>query len=190
MHFQRLSQGRRENSAMSRPLVTPSTLRLFLALWPDDRIRTGVTQWQQAWSWPSHAALVQPQRLHLTLHFLGDVPADRLTGLKGQLRVTFEPLALHLGQGEVWPHGVAVLRPEHTPTELTRLHGALADALVAASLPVDAREYRPHVTLARRASGAKAPAEGPGLRWHARQGYVLARSLPGGAGYEVLERFG
>lgn len=175
---------------MTGPVATPSKLRLFLALWPDDHIRTGVTQWQQAWSWPSHAALVQPQRLHLTLHFLGDVPADRLVGLKGDLRVPFEPLALDLGQGEVWPRGVAVLRPDNVPTGLARLHGALADALVAAGLPVDARAYRPHVTLARRATGAEAPPEGLGLCWRARQGYVLARSLPGGAGYEVLERFG
>lgn len=175
---------------MNASIAAPSKLRLFLALWPDDGTRRGVALWQQSWSWPSHAALVQPQRLHLTLHFLGDVPADRLAGLKGELRVPFEPLALYLGQGEVWPHGVAVLRPDNTPTELARLHGALADALVAAGLAVDARTYCPHVTLARRAVGAKAPHEGPGLRWQARQGYVLARSLPGGAGYEVLERFG
>jgi len=55
---------------------------------------------------------------------------------------------------------------------------------------VDERPYRPHVTLARRARGAPPPPTGADLRWRVAGGYVLARSLPGGAGYEILHRFG
>jgi hypothetical protein len=43
--------------------------------------------------------------------------------------------------------------------------------------------------LARRARGATPPSAGANLRWHVAGGYVLARSLPGGKGYEILHRF-
>lgn len=139
---------------------------------------------------PPGAALVKLDRLHLTLHFLGDVPAHRVPALATALRVPFEPLDLDLGYGEVWPNGVAVLRPEREPSALGCLQGALGHSLAALALPVDSRPFRAHVTLARRAQGAKAPRQGPGQCWHVREGYVLVRSLPGGAGYQVIERFG
>jgi RNA 2',3'-cyclic 3'-phosphodiesterase len=168
----------------------PATVRLFLALWPEPTTRAAIAEWQRSWQWPPEAALVAPERLHLTLHFLGNVPAQQLPQLAAGLQVGFEALALPLERSEVWPHGVAVLRPEHTPTALKRLHAALGDALTGLGLPAEDRPFRAHVTLARRASGAVPPASGPGLCWEARQGFVLVRSLPAGAGYEVLERFG
>jgi len=70
-----------------------------------------------------------------------------------------------------------------------RLHAALRRELVVLDLPVEARPCRAHVTLARRARGAKPPPQGPALRWRIDAGFVLVRALPGGAGYEVLERF-
>ena len=54
------------------------TARLFLALWPDDALRRGLLAWRDAWQWPARAALVAPDDLHLTLHFLGGVPLVRL----------------------------------------------------------------------------------------------------------------
>jgi 2'-5' RNA ligase len=165
------------------------TLRLFIALWPGEALRRAITSWQHAWSWPPRAALVKPERLHLTLHFLGDVPANRLPDLVRELKVPCAHFTLTLGQGEVWPNGVAVLRPDSAPATLVGLHGALHRALVGLELPVDTRPYRAHVTLARRAQGARPPPEGPALRWRIDAGYVLVRSLPGGAGYDVLARF-
>ena len=164
-------------------------MRLFVALWPDPRTRAAISEWQQAWDWPSRAAPVKSERLHLTLHFLGDVPAQRLPEIAAGLRGPFEPFDLQLGHGEVWPNGVAVLEPADTPQQLQGLHAALRDAVIALGLAVDARPFRPHVTLARRAHGATPPLRQPRLRWRADEGYVLVRSLPGGAGYQVVERF-
>jgi len=164
-------------------------LRLFTALWPDARTRAGIARWQHTWDWPRRAAPVKADRLHITLHFLGDVAAHRLPGLVRVLRVPFEPFALDLGHGEIWPNGIAVLHPDAVPAALQTLHAAVGSALARLALPLDSRPYRPHVTLARRAHGAKAPAQGPGLHWRIDDGFVLVRSLPGGAGYEVIERF-
>ncbi len=164
-------------------------LRLFLAIWPDEPLRAALAAWQGEWTWPPRAGLVKRERLHLTLHFLGDVEADRLPALVRALSFAFEPFELDLNRAEVWPIGVAVLEAGSVPPPLSLLHDALRRELVALDLPVEERRYRPHVTLARRAHGAKPPARAAGLRWIADSGYVLVRSLPGGAGYEILQRF-
>ena len=164
-------------------------VRLFLALWPDQPTRDAIAAWQRSWDWPPHAALVQPERLHLTLHFLGNVPRHQLALLAAGLQVKAAPFELRLERGEVWPKGVAVLCPEQTPPALRRLHRDLGNLLMALGLPLEPKPFRAHVTLARRASGAMPPATGPGWCWQLRHGYVLVRSLPGGAGYQVLQRF-
>jgi RNA 2',3'-cyclic 3'-phosphodiesterase len=164
-------------------------LRLFIALWPDEALRQAIAAWQQAWNWPPHAALVKSERIHLTLHFLGNVTAARLPDLAQAISVPFEPFTLALRRPEIWPNGVAVVLPDRVPAALSRLHSALGRELVALDLPVEERPYRAHVTLARRAHRAKPPAQALDLRWRIDQGFVLVRSLPGGAGYEVLERF-
>lgn len=174
---------------MSTPPATPA-LRLFVALWPDAATQGAIAAWQQKWSWPPGARLVGAERLHLTLHFLGDVPPHRLPELVSGLSLPFEPTALEFGPGEIWPMGIAVLPVARPPPALAALHAGLGRALEALSLPVDRRPLRPHVTLARRAKGAGIPGERTPLVWPASHGYVLARSLPGGGGYEIVRRFG
>ena len=165
-------------------------MRLFLALWPDAGTRAAISDWQQAWSWPPMAALVPTERLHLTLHFIGNVAQERLPQLVSGLKVDSEPFQFSLDHGEVWPNSVAVVQPQRTPREMSALHRKLADALRKLDLPVESRPFRPHVTLARRARAALAPLREAGVHWAANKGYVLAQSLPGGRGYEILERFG
>ena len=163
--------------------------RLFVAVWPDAVARDAIAEWRQAWIWPTGAALVPPERLHLTVHFLGNVAPARLPALTAGLRVPFEPFQLQFDSGEVWPGGIAVLCPAATPPELGGLHGRLAAALAALHLPVEPRRYRAHVTLARRATGARPPPGDPKFTWRADAGFVLARSLPNGGGYQVVQRF-
>lgn len=164
--------------------------RLFLALWPDAATRRAIEAWQQALSWPSNARLTAPAHLHLTLHFIGNVPRARLPALHQGLARAFTPFELMLDEFTVWHHGIAVLQPRgETPAALAALHAALGDALRALALPVEARPLRPHVTLARHGIGAALPAgtaAPPTVRWHADDGYVLAESA---GGYHVLQRF-
>jgi 2'-5' RNA ligase len=171
-----------ENPRMNpTPTVDVPPARLFLALWPDARVRGRLVDWQGTWAWPASAALVPPERLHLTLHFIGNVPSRRLPDLARRLDVPMAPFDLSFGQGELWPHGLAVLRPDAVPAPLLDLHRALAKRLLALELPVDERPLRPHVTLARRAQDAQLPERGPAFRWRAT-GYVLVQSVPGPSG--------
>jgi RNA 2',3'-cyclic 3'-phosphodiesterase len=164
-------------------------VRLFLALWPDAATRAAIQAWQRAWVWPAAAAPVKAERMHITLHFIGSVAAERMPQLHTGLRVPLEPFEFDLVRADVWPNTVAVLEPERTPPEMMRLHQRLAEALRGLDLPVETRPFRPHVTLARRARGATPPAEAAGVRWKVDGGYVLAQSLPAATGYEILRRF-
>lgn len=163
--------------------------RLFVAVWPDGPAGDALAAWQRGWTWPPGTALVPSERLHLTLHFLGNVPVEQVPALTAALRVPFEPFELHFGHAELWPGGTAVLRPDGTPPALLGLHGRLATALAGVERPVEPRRYKAHVTLARRAIGATPPAAQPKFTWRADAGFVLVRSLPDRAGYEVLARF-
>ncbi|MFP5390564.1 MAG: RNA 2',3'-cyclic phosphodiesterase [Gammaproteobacteria bacterium] len=163
------------------------TARLFLALWPDPAVRAGLIAWRDGFGWPRGATPVHDDKLHLTLHFIGDTPRERIPALREQLRVPFQPFELGLGTALVWPRGIAVLEPDAIPAELLELHRVLGETLNAAGLPPEARPYKPHVTMARRAVNASVPASGPAIRWRV-DGYALMESL--GGRYTALQDYG
>jgi 2'-5' RNA ligase len=162
------------------------TSRLFLALGPSATIRAQLRARRDAWPWPRGATPVHADKLHLTLHFLGDVPSERLPELLERFAVPFEAFRLDLGMPVLWPHGIAVLEPLAVPPELLALHARLADALVGLGLQAEARSYRPHVTMARRAGGVAVPENGPAIAWRA-DGYALVESQ--GGVYTVLREY-
>lgn len=148
--------------------------RLFLALWPDVSVRAALREQALRWGWPDVARRYEESDWHLTLHFLGSLPSDRLAGLRAGLAVDFEPFELMLDRAELW-RGIAVLTCEQVPSPLQQLHAALGQALQRLGLVPDARPYRPHLTLARSAVGALMPSEPPAIAWPVR-GYALVRS--------------
>jgi len=160
--------------------------RLFLALWPDAAVRASLQTWRDAWTWPRGASPVHADKLHVTLHFLGGVPAERVPELAEGFAVPFEPFALRFERGTLWHNGIAVLEPSTTPPGLPALHAALSRALVGLGLQPEARPYRPHVTMARRAAGAGVPLDGPAVDWQVDR-YVLVESTAGT--YTVLREY-
>lgn len=152
--------------------------RLFLALWPDPGLRHLLKERRDAWAWPRSATPVHADKLHVTLHFLGGVPGERVPELLDGFAVPFTPFQLALNHAALWHNGIAVLEPERAPPELLALHARLSDALLALGLQPEARTYRPHVTMARRASGAPLPPDAPAVLWDAR-GYALVESKNG-----------
>jgi 2'-5' RNA ligase len=169
----------------------PATVRLFIALWPPDPVREAIARWQVQWNWPEQATLVKADRMHLTLHFLGTLPQHRILDLKYILeRITAQGFALQFGHPEVWQHGIAVVRPDNSPTALRALHARIGLALAEVGLKAEDRSYRPHVTLARRAFQAKPPAEPLQVQWESNGSFTLVQTLGGVRGYQVLEKFG
>ena len=171
---------------MSVPAVPPAW-RLFLALWPPAATRADIVRQADAWQWPAAARRTAPERLHLTLHFLGNVPAERVPALQRGLSFDWPGCELELDRAEVWPGGIAVLEASQVPAPLADLHARLGEALQRLEVPVETRRYRPHVTLARKGQGAEPGAMAP-IRWRTGPQYALMRSLPGG--YVPVQAFG
>lgn len=158
--------------------ATPPSCRLFLALWPEPDVRRQLAGRRDAWLWPRGAAPVHTDKLHLTLHFLGDVPGERLPELLDGFELAFEPFRIEITRAALWHNGIAVLEPDQAPPALATLHARLSDALRALGLRLEARPYRPHVTMARRAAGAGLPPDHPPIVWDVR-GYALVESRNG-----------
>jgi RNA 2',3'-cyclic 3'-phosphodiesterase len=170
-------------------LKSAGTLRLFLALWPNDRTRAALARCRDAWTWDAGASPEPTERLHLTLHFLGAVAQQRVPELIEGLRVSSDRFTLCLDRAQRWPNGVAALTPKAAPPALLALHEALRDGLERLGLATETRRYRPHVTLARRVGHVAAPAQTLPVHWLV-SGYALVESQPVTGGYVVLRHFG
>jgi RNA 2',3'-cyclic 3'-phosphodiesterase len=107
--------------------------------------------------------LVPPDRMHLTLVFLGDVPEDRLPAVKaavatavarwvgGHERRARQP-HIRIGGGGRFGRGRFTTLWAGLRGDLAALGDLVADVrreLRAAKLPFDVKPFRPHVTLAR-----------------------------------------
>ncbi len=135
----------------------PATQRLFFALWPDEAQRRAL----------EHAAAkavrrcggrpVPASNLHVTLAFLGGVPAARIPELQriaGECATAFArhaPPTLTFARLVHWKEAqiLCALAAEESPTART-LAAALQDAAAAAGLNPDRKPFQAHVTLARK----------------------------------------
>jgi 2'-5' RNA ligase len=103
------------------------------------------------------AAWVTPDRMHLTLHFLGDDVDDaglhRICVAIDEAAATVPPFRLQCGGVGVFPDArrprVAWLGIREGGVEIAALHHALAERLTPLGFPPEARVYRPHLTLGR-----------------------------------------
>lgn len=163
------------------------TVRLFIALWPGPRVRQQLAACRDATTWPFGASPTASDKLHLTLHFIGSVPAGRVAEVAAALQVPVSAFELRLVATECWHGGTAVLRPRTVPRRLHQLHADLAAALRQLALPVETRAFRPHVTLARRSAPVRPVAPAETLRWRVT-GYVLVQSMSDGR-YRLLRRY-
>jgi 2'-5' RNA ligase len=97
---------------------------------------------------------VRPDRMHLTLKFIGEISADRVEGVKITLSGVRSPSTVRLTF-----RGTGFFPNEHHPrvfwagmeatANLAPLAADIERALEPLGVPRDAREFRPHLTLAR-----------------------------------------
>ena len=107
--------------------------------------------------------LVNPEGIHLTLKFLGNVAVSRLlqvTAAMDQAAATVGPMEVELsGLGGFpnlgSPRGLWV-GIEGDTVQLRALAVALEERLVTAGFPAEARRFAPHLTLGRIRDGATA----------------------------------
>lgn len=181
------------------PEQDASRVRLFAAVDLPDHVTAAVLAALPALK-RAHRGLrwTDPAGWHLTLAFLGWVPAERLEPIRDALaqaaaRVGPFPLAL-TGVAGSFRSGALWAELAEQPA-LHRLHAAVNDALDGVvPLPEKDRPFRPHLTLARapgraahEAREAAARYQGPLLAWTVER-LVLMRShlRKTGARYETV----
>lgn len=165
--------------------------RLFFALWPPASVRAALAAGQRALGLPP-ARLTPPERLHMTLAFLGPVPAERREAARSAAAACRSPgFDMTIDQVGYWRRrGLVWLAPSAAPAALSRLADLLTAALAEAGFVLEARAFHPHVTVARRVTPASALSIAAPLRWAVRD-FVLVASHDSARGvdYDVLERW-
>jgi 2'-5' RNA ligase len=177
--------------------MTDRSRRLYFALWPHDALRTALSVATARAVREAGGRAVPPENLHVTLAFLGSVPEHRATAAQAAAHsVTVGPGVQAFDRIAQWGRGgPLVLAATRVEPALARLQAALENALLAADFRLDRREFRPHVTLARRPTARRpaAPPEAPGgrLEW-SWSTFVLVESETGSEGsrYTVVDHFG
>ena len=161
--------------------------RLFFALWPGDDVRARIVAAAAPVLTASAGRQVPAARLHLTLAFLGAVAPARVADVvAAAARCRGRAFDLTLDALGHWPQPrVLWLGCRATPPALTALVTALWDELGACGLARPARDFAPHVTLARGVARPPWPPDRlpqpPPVHWPVRQ-FALVRSHSDRAG--------
>lgn len=145
--------------ASSNSDATPSTLRVFCALELPAEVRARAAEHSarlREASGEVRASWERAEKMHLTLKFLGEIPAGRVKALSdaaasAALRSQSFILALK-GTGAFPPRGnprVLWLGIEDSANALHALHKRLEEACAAAGFAREERPFHPHLTLVR-----------------------------------------
>lgn len=172
--------------------AAPADLRLFFALWPDDDTRARLAALAMRLFEGCGGRVTRAESIHVTLAFLGAVPAARLPAAEeAAAAIAGTAFRLFLDRVGCWRHnGIAWAGTSAVPGALARLAADLTAALRARGFALDPRPYVPHVTLVRSARCRELPAVDP-IEWRVGD-FVLVRSTPapGGSRYEPMRRWG
>lgn len=177
--------------------MTARARRLFFAVWPDEALRRATAAAVARAVAAAGGRVVPDANLHVTLAFLGGVPAERVAdAIAAARRVPAVRGVQAFDRVAQWGRGgPLVLEASRLDPGLQDLQAALSEALAAAGFALDRRAFRPHITLSRRPD-RRVPPEPPDtergvLAWPFA-GFVLVESETAAAGsrYTVVERFG
>jgi 2'-5' RNA ligase len=175
-------------------------IRAFLAMEPDDRTRHELAEAMLALKQVEGLRLTPAENLHVTLKFLGDVPADQIDDVTAATEMAIEriaPFSLELTGAAYLPNerGPKLLAATFDkPTMLSLLHGQIETMFTEIGFAREDRPYRPHMTLGRFKQVPRGPLPRP--TWREDCGFLvrsvaLVRSelRPTGPIYTTIDRF-
>lgn len=164
------------------------TQRLFFALWPSEEVRSGLTE-VMASLHGRRAKPVPAENLHITLLFLGSVTAQtRICAEKIAEGIAGQPFELSLDQIGFWPQsGILWLGAREWPESLAALVRDLHLGIAGCGIDLDARPFKPHVTLMRKALVVGRERPLVAVAWRADDfALVESKTTPDGSHYQVL----
>lgn len=130
-------------------------MRCFIAIDLPAALRSALQQWQSACKpHAPDARWVRPEGIHLTLKFLGEVPADRVRRVEESLQTlpAFEKFSVRVEGLGFFPDA---RRPRvfwaglKVPEGLAALQQHVEAAMTTLGFPPEDRAFTPHLTLAR-----------------------------------------
>ena len=170
------------------PRIEAPTQRLFFALWPREEVRSGLAEVMA--SLDVHRAKPVPaENLHITLLFLGSVTAQtRICAEKIAEGIAGHPFELRLDQIGFWPQsGIVWLGARELPESLAALVRDLHLGIAGCGIDLDARPFKPHVTLMRKALVARRERPLVAVAWRVDDfALVESKATRDGSHYQVL----
>ena len=165
--------------------------RAFFALWPSVAATRALAHHAVTLAHELDGRATRPATIHLTLVFLGDVPAsalERVMHPPAQVRVP--PFELVLDRLGAWDHnGIGWAAPSAPPEGLRELHRRLADWLGGSGFRLEARRFAPHVTLVRRARRTMVERAIAPVAWQVSEMRLVRSDRDAaGAAYRTLSR--
>jgi 2'-5' RNA ligase len=132
------------------------TARAFIAVDIGDEIRNKLDELQRKLKKVhSNVRWTQPENMHLTLAFLGDVPIEELDRVTSAIdracrsAEAFELKAIGVGTFGKPRHPRVIWAGIATCPPLTALQQRIGEALLAAEIAFDQKPFSPHLTLGR-----------------------------------------
>ncbi|HVY82186.1 MAG TPA: RNA 2',3'-cyclic phosphodiesterase [Steroidobacteraceae bacterium] len=170
--------------------------RLFFALWPSDTMQLALANAARAVLAACDGTSVPTQNLHLTLAFLGDVPASRVTELIDiGARVAAargEPIAITLDRIDYWRKPqLLCATATHSALGAAALAADLKSALTERGFAPDLKPFRVHATLARKVRRVTRDRAMAPVRWSFGAFRLIeSRTTAQGSLYSSREIFG
>jgi len=165
-------------------------VRLFFALWPDHALRARLAALAAGLAARSRGKAVPAAKIHMTLAFLGEVPAERLAAAEhAASRVNAPAFEIALDEvGSFRAAHVAWAGSRLAHPALAAMQAALSGELRREGFELESRPFAAHVTLARRVVDPIPREDMPPLPWNVDE-FVLVASDTGSGSYEVGRRW-
>lgn len=179
-------------------------MRLFIGVWISETMKDEVVRYinlamkeSQGFKWSN------PEQLHFTLKFLGEVETEKVTGLIKALETAAigkQPFQLRLGETGCFPARgiprILWIGLASAQKDLEMLAGAIEAACNNLGFPAEKKAFKPHLTIARAKDRQGERIKMPNLKvsWQSTtqvSGFSLIESRlnPHGAVYRVVKDF-
>lgn len=163
---------------------------LLIALFPSTDVQVAIEKHREAWIWPKGHYFPASPRLHLTLHSFADQSQEAIRRLDEALsRVPMQSMALKLATSRTWNNNISVIQPEeHTGLQVLRSN--IVRAVQQAGISAHQSKFTPHITMARRTTGALYPRSLQPIPWTVKKFFLVRSFTSHPVRHEVLGSYG
>lgn len=169
--------------------------RLFFALWPPSPVVKSLVRIARDYAGAFGGRATDERTIHLTLAFLGDIPASGVPALiEAARRISLPPFELSIDRLGGWAHNRLMWAgTTQVPGGLSALAESLRGCVQNLGYPIERRPFTPHITLVRKLPSFSPDAPLPPIepmRWSC-DSFSLIDSRPGdpAARYRSLADF-